>query len=297
MTWFWQRKSDKQAECDASFALWLPPKTFSNPVLIRCMCKQLMCHAFNKQRLVFCELISPKIRADSPVLSTGRDVKVGWVPHAVDPLPSAFWWHLPADSHCLESSRWGSHCQTPSTTTSQKSSKKGLGCYRLSSPLLYGHSKPEGWLLSLEWEAVGIAVGSFWKAMDVWSKQHPTYEIQCKPAEGCQHTQLCTCPLLLFTFTLSLHPHPVHAWRVWKMCLFQTAVVGGVQVSLLSPLQEKFCWLTTQIFPLQNRKQVEWRPWPGNYAKPVRIIESLNMKEEGISDLRKLQGICQAKTT
>lgn len=112
MTWFWQRKSDKQAECDTSLALWLPPKTFSNPILIRCMCKQLMCHALNKQRLVFCELIAPKIHSDCPVLSTGRDVKDGWVPHVMDHRPSAFGCPSPADSHLLKSSRWGSHCST-----------------------------------------------------------------------------------------------------------------------------------------------------------------------------------------
>lgn len=184
MTWFWQRTSDKQAGQNASPALWFPPKTFSNPVLIRCVCKQLLCHAFNQQRFVFCELISPTIRADSPVLPTGRDVRDGWVPRTVDFLPSAFWCHSPADSHCPKSSRWGSHCQIPSTTTSQNSLNWCLGCCRLSSPLLYEHSKPEGWLLSLEWKAMDMAVGNFWKAMDVWSKQHPTYEIQHKPAEG-----------------------------------------------------------------------------------------------------------------
>lgn len=158
MTWFWQRKSDKQAECDTSLALWLPPKTFSNPILIRCMCKQLMCHALNKQRLVFCELIAPKIHSDCPVLSTGRDVKDGWVPHVMDHRPSAFGCPSPADSHLLKSSRWGSHCQIPSTTTSWSSSNKCLGCCKLSSPLLDGHSKPEVWLSSLEWQAMDIAV-------------------------------------------------------------------------------------------------------------------------------------------
>lgn len=38
-----------------------------------------------------------------------------------------------------------------------KSSNKCLGCCRLSLPLLYEHSKPEGWLSSLDCEAMDIA--------------------------------------------------------------------------------------------------------------------------------------------
>lgn len=166
MTWFWQRKSDKQAECDASPTLRLPPETSSNPVLIRCMYKQLMCHSFNKQRFVFYELISPKVTQILLTCQRARDAKNGWVPHAMDRFPSASPRHSPADSHCLKSSGWGTRCQTPSITTSQKSSKCP-GCCRLSSPFLYEHPfKPQTrrqaschhWsvmLCILQWEACG----------------------------------------------------------------------------------------------------------------------------------------------
>ena len=144
MMWFWQRKSDKQAECDASSTLCLPPELFSNPVLIRCMYKQLTCHAFNKQRFVFYELISPKKVLQIPSYQRTRDAKNGWALCAADHFLSAFLRHSAADSHCLKSSGWGTHHQSPSIITSQNSSKKCLGFCRLSSPFIRKHPfKPQ----------------------------------------------------------------------------------------------------------------------------------------------------------
>lgn len=152
--------------------MWCLPlllKTFSNPLLIRCMCKQLMFHVFNKQNLVYCELISPKIRADSPVLSTGRDVKAAWVPHAVDCLPSAFWSHSQ-----LIPTAWRAQDEAATVRFHPyyrpKVFKQVPGMLQafLTSPVWT--LQTEGWLLSLECEAMDIALGSFWKAMDIWSE-------------------------------------------------------------------------------------------------------------------------------
>lgn len=119
MTWFWQRKSDKQAECDASSTLWLPPEMSSNPVLIRCMYKQLMCHAFNKQRFVFCDLISSK-SCKSPLLIKEQEMLRMAEYHVL--------WIT-----CLQPSSV-THQLTLSITTSQKSSNKCPACCKLSSP-------------------------------------------------------------------------------------------------------------------------------------------------------------------